>query len=134
MKNIRRRRARRFVGGALALLMAFASVVAAAHACTFRDVVTQGSAQVASTGNAMPGCNDAPTNSGGDANACAFHCTSGHLLDLQPVFPTALSVPSSPLRIDAPDGLSRGRPALPYELTALAATPPPLLRFARLLI
>jgi hypothetical protein len=132
MRNIRRRRAGRFAGAALALLMAFASVVAAAHACTFRDVVTQGSVQVASTGNAMPGCNDTPANPGGDANACAFHCTSGNVPDLQPVLPATLYVASSPLRIEVPDAPSR--PAVPYELTALAATPPPLLRFARLLI
>ena len=133
MRNIRTRRARRFVGAALALLMAFASVVAAAHACTFRDATAHGFADAAATGG-MPNCDDVPANAGAAANACAFHCTSGNLVDVQPLVPAGLSVAPSALRVDAPDGLSRGRPTLPYELTALAAAPPPLLRFARLLI
>jgi hypothetical protein len=79
MRNIRTRRARRFVGAALALLMAFASVVAAAHACTFRDATAQGFADAAATGG-MPNCDDVPANAGAAANACALHCTSGNLV------------------------------------------------------
>jgi hypothetical protein len=112
--------------------MAFASVVAAAHACTFRDVMTHGFADAASTGTNMPNCDDVPASAGADANVCAFHCVSGNLLDVPSV--AALSVAPSALRVDAPDPLSGARTARPYEVTALAAAPPPLLRFARLLI
>jgi len=135
MRSLLIRARRRRLAGALAFLLAFAGIVGAAHACSVEHPAS--SLQTVAVGGAADTPDDCAGMSGmrdAAANACQSHCIAGHQVSAQAEAPSALVARQPVLRVamgESPPLAAGGMSAQP---SSIGAGPPPLLRFARLLI
>ena len=134
MRSLLIRPRRQWIAAALAFLLAFAGIVSAAHACSIEH--PSSSLQSVADGHAADAPDDCAAMSGmhdAAANACQSHCIAGHQVSAQAEAPSALVAMRPVLRVASAERLlpAGGTSAQP---SSIGAGPPPLLRFARLLI
>ena len=129
MRYVMLRRYRRLLAAALACVLAFAGVVTAAHACALVANVPPDAVLAAEP---MPDCTEAAPAADAAASICEAHCVAGQSLEAQSHAPVALATPQPALRIEVVHGPVHAMLAR-ANLPPLAAIPPLLVRFTRLL-
>ena len=126
--NARRHRLLAFL---LLVALGFSQVAVAAYACPIVD----GSTLWTDIGNAEPmaDCDGMPAPSDGAPNACEAHCLVGTQTETDGPMPAPVAV-APPLVLCTVAMLPFAYGATLADADAPLPTPPPLLRFARLLI
>ena len=130
--NLVRRRRQRLLAAVLAFVLAFSQVVLAAYACPIDDASSATSFTDARYAQPMPDCQAMPAQGEPAPNLCEAHCLVGQQLQLDKVVFAPVAV-LPPLIVRAVPGIDEG-PSTVVEAEAPLPTPPPLLRFTRLLI
>jgi hypothetical protein len=126
-----RRRRHRWIAAFLAFALAFSQVVLAAHACPL-DAAAATPATGMGHAHAMPDCDGMPPPADSPTDVCATHCLVGQQVQNDdPVFAHVVVTPL--LVVRAWRAPPRAADALVGTDSPLP-TPPPLLRFSRLLI
>ncbi|HET9670818.1 MAG TPA: hypothetical protein VFQ93_14525 [Casimicrobiaceae bacterium] len=130
--NLERYRRRRWMAALLAFALAFAQVAVAAYACPIADPMVTTPVSDARSMEPMSDCGPMPAQADPATNVCEAHCLVGQQVQSDSgMFTPVAVVPPLVIRV------------LPASLDARAAfvdadaplpTPPPLLRFTRLLI
>jgi len=115
--------------------LVFAQAAVAAHACSMFLSQSAPEQTVETGAQPMPpGCNGMAKRTSSTGNVCQSHCLAGQQVHAQADIPTAGIAPLPALMVH---GIFARTPAASFmasSLTALAAAPPPQLRFSRFLI
>ncbi len=130
------RRRRMWVAVIVLWSLAFAQAAVAAHACSMLASAAFSPEQVM-TGDAQPmppGCNGMAKRTGSTGNVCQSHCLAGQQVHGQADIPTASIAPLPALIVHVTFARTPAASFMASSLTALAAAPPPQLRFSRFLI
>ena len=111
--------------------LVFSQALVAAYACPLGSQATD--AVVARVAEAMPDCDGMPDDAASSGNLCEAHCLPAQQIQLAdaPLPPLAAQ---PPLIVRVRSDLAEICDGIPAQQAPATATPPPRLRFSRLLI